>query len=74
MKDHHLQAWLTTSEEKGHPRRACSLFVVQWIAFLGFVGLSGPALAAQDARVKPGSQCPEARHGNRCDRHAPNLA
>jgi hypothetical protein len=33
MKDHHLQAWLTTSEEKGHPRRACSLFVVQWIAF-----------------------------------------
>jgi len=40
MKDHHLQAWLTTSEEKGHPRRACSLFIVQWIAFLAFVGLS----------------------------------
>jgi uncharacterized protein (TIGR02246 family) len=60
MKDHQLQAWPTTSEEKGHPRRACSLFIVQWIAFLAFVGLSGPALAAQDARVKPRSQCPEA--------------
>ena len=49
-------AWLTPWEEKPYPRRACSLFIVQWIAFLAFVGLSGPALAAQDARVEPQTQ------------------
>ena len=56
MKDHHLKAWMTTWEEKPHPRRACSLFIVGWIAFLAFLGLSGPALAAQDARVEPQTQ------------------
>src|ERR1700730_1272757 len=54
MKDHYLKAWLTTWEEKPYPRRACSLF--QWITFLAFVGLSGPPLAAQDARVEPQTQ------------------
>jgi hypothetical protein len=29
---------------------------LQWIAFLAFVGLSGPELAAQDARVEPQTQ------------------
>jgi hypothetical protein len=56
MKDHHPKAWLTTWEEKPYPRRACSLFIVQWIAFLAFAGLNGPALAAQDARVEPQTQ------------------
>jgi hypothetical protein len=53
MKGHHLKAWLTTLEEKPHPRRACSLSIVGWIAFLVF---SGPAPAAQDARVEPQTQ------------------
>jgi hypothetical protein len=56
MKDHHLKAWLTTWDEKPHPRRACSLFIVQWIVFLAFAGLSGPKLAAQNARVEPQTQ------------------
>jgi hypothetical protein len=56
MKDHSLNAWLTPWKEKPHPRRVCSLFIVGWIAFLPFVGLSGPALAAQDARVEPQTQ------------------
>jgi len=73
MMGQRLKAWLTTWAEKLYPRPAPNLLTVRWMAFL-FLGLSGPALAAQDARVKPGSQCPEARHGNRCDRHAPNLA
>jgi hypothetical protein len=56
MKDHHQKTWLTTWEEKLYPRRACSLFIVQWIAFLACAALSGPALAAQDARVEPQTQ------------------
>jgi feruloyl esterase len=56
MKGHHLKTWLTTLEEKPHLRRACSLSIVGWIAFLAFVGLSGPALAAQDARVEAQTQ------------------
>jgi Tannase and feruloyl esterase len=56
MKGHHLKAWLSMLEKKPHLRRACSLSIVGWIAFLAFVGLSGPALAAQDSRVKPQTQ------------------
>jgi len=56
MKGHHPSAWLTTLEEKPHLRRACSLSIVRWIAFLAFVGLSGPPLVAQDARVEPQTQ------------------
>ena len=53
MEHHNLKAWLTTLEEKPHLRRACSLSIVGWIAFLAF---SGPALAAQDARVEQQTQ------------------
>jgi|HubBroStandDraft_2_1064218.scaffolds.fasta_scaffold1070655_2 hypothetical protein len=53
MKDHSLKARLTTLEENPHLLRAYSLSIVGWIALLAF---SGPALAAQDARVEPQTQ------------------
>src|SRR5271165_2088698 len=56
MKGHRLKAWLTMRKDKPHPQSACNLFIVRWIAFLAIAGLSGGALAAQEARVEPQTQ------------------
>ena len=50
------KAWLTLWVEKPCPRRACNLLIARWVAFVAFLGFSGPALTAQDARVEPRSQ------------------
>jgi hypothetical protein len=42
--------------KKNHPRHACSLLIVRLMAFLAFLGLSGPALTAQEARIETQTQ------------------
>jgi hypothetical protein len=53
MKDHSLKAWLTPWKEKPIHDASVSLFIVGWIAFLAFVGLSGPPL---DCPNRPAEQ------------------
>ena len=56
MMRQRYMAWLTTWARETLSATRLELLLVQWMAYVAFLGLSGPTLAAQEARVKPQTQ------------------